>query len=167
MSKQIIDHGFDVIETREIFYTEEAISKLNQQIVELQKQLAEKDKTIQGLIESQKYLEKSASYQIFLDIQKQLEETKTDLFLSRNEIDTLKGNLAILNEHKKVIEEQYLEKCKELKSQPAEIVEKIRKEFQKHLIDWYEDEENINKELYIDADWVWEVLDTVLKEYQN
>ena len=39
MSKQIIDHGFGIIETRETFYTEETISKLNQHIVELQKQL--------------------------------------------------------------------------------------------------------------------------------
>lgn len=39
MSKQIIDHGFGIIETRETFYTEETISKLNQQIAELQKQL--------------------------------------------------------------------------------------------------------------------------------
>ena len=42
MSKQIIDHGFGIIETRETFYTEETISKLNQQIAELQKQLEEK-----------------------------------------------------------------------------------------------------------------------------
>lgn len=47
MSKQIIDHGFGIIETRETFYTEEAISKLNQQIAELQQQLEEKDKIIQ------------------------------------------------------------------------------------------------------------------------
>lgn len=48
-----------------------------------------------------------------------------------------------------------------------EIVQEIKKEFQKHLIDWYEDEENINSDLYLDADWVWEVLDTILKEYQK
>lgn len=47
MSKQIIDHGFGVIETRETFYTEETISKLNQQITELQKQLAEKEKSLE------------------------------------------------------------------------------------------------------------------------
>ena len=48
-----------------------------------------------------------------------------------------------------------------------EIVQEIKKEFQKHLIDWYEDEENINSDLYLDADWVWEVLDNILKEYQK
>ena len=48
-----------------------------------------------------------------------------------------------------------------------EVCEKIKKEFQKHLIDWYEDEKNINSDLYLDADWVWEVLDNILKEYQK
>lgn len=38
MSKQIIDHGFGVIETRETFCTEETISRLNQQIAELKNQ---------------------------------------------------------------------------------------------------------------------------------
>lgn len=54
---------------------------------------------------------------------------------------------------------------KQLNSQPADIIKKIKKEFQKHLIDWYEDEENTNSELYLDVDWVWEILDTILKEY--
>ena len=40
----------------------------DQQITELKKQLEEKDKTIQGLIEAQKCLERSCSYQMFLDI---------------------------------------------------------------------------------------------------
>ena len=53
----------------------------------------------------------------------------------------------------------------QLNSQPSDIIKKIKKEFQKHLIDWYEDEENTNSELYLDADWVWEILDTILKEY--
>ena len=47
----------------------------------------------------------------------------------------------------------------------SDIIKKIKKEFQKHLIDWYEDEENTNSELYLDADWVWAILDTILKEY--
>lgn len=42
-----------------------------------------------------------------------------------------------------------------------EIVQEIREEFKKHLFDWYEDEQNINKELYLDADWVWEILDQI------
>ena len=48
-----------------------SLAEKDRQITELKKQLEEKDKTIQGLIETQKYLEKSASYQIFLDIQKE------------------------------------------------------------------------------------------------
>ena len=51
----------------------------DKQIAELQKQLEGKNKTIQGLIETQKYLEKSASYQMFLDIQKQLEEKEKEI----------------------------------------------------------------------------------------
>ena len=51
----------------------------DQQIAEFQKQLEGKNKTIQGLIETQKYLEKSASYQMFLDIQKQLEEKEKEI----------------------------------------------------------------------------------------
>ena len=42
------------------------------------------------------------------ELQKQLKETKADLFLSRNEIDTLKNNLNISQEHKKIIEECFL-----------------------------------------------------------
>ena len=54
------------------------IETKKEEIAELQKQLEEKEKTIQGLIEAQKYLEESASYQMFLDIQKQLEEKEKD-----------------------------------------------------------------------------------------
>ena len=50
------------------------IKSLHKKIAELQKQLKEKTKTIQGLVEAQKHLEESCSYQMFLDIQKQLEE---------------------------------------------------------------------------------------------
>lgn len=49
MNKQIIDHGFGIIETRETFYTEETISKFNQQIAELEKQLEEKEKESKAL----------------------------------------------------------------------------------------------------------------------
>lgn len=43
------------------------------------------------------------------------------------------------------------------------VVEEIREEFKKHLFDWYEDEQNANTDLYIDADWVWEILDQIEK----
>lgn len=127
-------------------------------IDELQKQLEEKDKTIQGLIEAQKYLENSASYQMFLDCQKQLEETRIDLSLARNEINTLKNNLNISQEHKKIIEEQYFEKCKQLKSQPAEIVEKINGEIYTRMV--VESKETKYTDINL-------ILDNILKQSQK
>ena len=59
------------IELNSIYPIIDLLNKYDKQIAELEKQLAEKAKTIQGLVETQKYLEKSASYQIFLDIQKE------------------------------------------------------------------------------------------------
>lgn len=107
------------------------------------------------------------------ELQKQLKETKADLFLSRNEIDTLKNNLSISQEHKKIIEEQYLEKCKELKSQPAEIMEKIRKWGEKHY-NWVGDGTGYDGQDYHECigfnraiDQLNEFLDTILKEYQK
>ena len=146
---------------------EQDLKEKDQQISELQKQLDEKTKTIEGLMEEQKNIENSASYQMFLDCQKQLEEKEKELREIRVENYTIKSYRDFLgNKCKNLIKENKKLK-QQLRSQPAEIVEKIKKEFQKHLIDWYEDEENINNELYIDADWVWEVLDTILKEYQK
>ena len=40
MSKEIMDYGFGVIETRERFYTEQCVNKLNKRIAELEEQLA-------------------------------------------------------------------------------------------------------------------------------
>ena len=45
-----------------------------------------------------------------------------------------------------------------------EVCEEVRTEFQKHLLNWYEDEENVNKELYLDADMLWEILDQIQGE---
>ena len=89
---------------------------------------------------------------------------------AENELDTYDDPVKLVMEYRvseKHKDQQITELQKQLHSQPAEIVEKIKKEFQKHLIDWYEDEENTNSELYLDADWVWEILDTILKEYQK
>lgn len=46
MSKEIIDHGFGVIETRETFYTEETIRQKNQKIADLEAKLAEKESEV-------------------------------------------------------------------------------------------------------------------------
>lgn len=103
------------------------------------------------------------------ELQQQLKETKVDLSLARNEIDTLKGNLTILNEHKKIIEEQYLEKCKQLKSQPAEIVEKIKKQIFNHFnVSNMEEYESLSMlDSLFTADAVTDILDDILKEYQK
>ena len=47
------------------------------------------------------------------------------------------------------------------------VVEKIREKFKENLIDWYEDEDNANKELYLDADELWRTLDQVEKGESN
>lgn len=43
MSKEIIDHGFGVIETRETFYTEETIRQKDQRIADLETRLAKSE----------------------------------------------------------------------------------------------------------------------------
>lgn len=47
------------------------------------------------------------------NLEQQLAEKETDLSLARNEINTLKHNLNVSQEHDKVVCEQYFEKCKE------------------------------------------------------
>lgn len=88
-------------------------------VIELQKQLEEKEKTIQGLIEAQEYLENSASYQMFLDIKNQLEKKEKEIKYYESELKGLQIDL-----------DHYKGECfnlqDRLKSQPAEIVEKIR-----------------------------------------
>ena len=71
------DPRYDVVVDSRML--EQHLKEKDQQIAELQKQLEGKNKTIQGLIETQKYLEKSVSYQMFLDIQKQLEEKEKEI----------------------------------------------------------------------------------------
>lgn len=97
------------------------------QIAELQKQLEEKEKTIQGLIEAQKYLERSCSYQMLLDTQK----------------------------------ENILLKM-QLKSQPAEIVEKIKGRFLATCRI-----EQGNDEMIASFQTFNRCLDTIFKEYQK
>lgn len=132
MSKQIIDCGFGVIETRETFYTEETISKLNQQITELKKQLEEKEREID---EFKRIGEKGHFYDLFED------QRKTNRILIKES-------------------EQLLQ---QLKSQPAEIVEKIRKELGLKLKYKLNDEVSVLKI----CNQINEVLDTILKEYKK
>lgn len=69
-----------------------SFAKKDKQITELQKQLEEKEKTIQGLVEAQKYLEQSVSYQMFLDVQKQLKAQPKEI------IEKVKGAAIIDDE---------------------------------------------------------------------
>lgn len=52
-------------------HTTYIFNEKDKQIEELQKQLEEKEKIIQGLIKSQEFLERSCSYQMLLDTQKE------------------------------------------------------------------------------------------------
>ena len=154
MSKQIIDHGFGIIETRETFYTEETISKLNQHIVELQKQLEEKEKDNQFL--KKMYL---------------LERTKNDNYHTEKygldkpveELRKIK-----LNPKEKEIYYKGFDNCErqfathiaelqQLKSQPEEIVEKIGGEIYTRMV------VECKETKYTDINLI---LDTILKEYQ-
>lgn len=122
----------------------------DQQIAELKKQLADKQKEFD---EFKRIGEKGHLNDL-------LEDKREENRLLIKGYEQLKQRFTDKEKEVQDLKEQ-------LKSQPAEIVEKIKKEFQKHLFDWYEDGKNINNELYIDADWVWEVLDTFLKQYQK
>ena len=123
MSKQIIDCGFGVIETRETFYTEETISKLNQQIAELQKQLEEKEKIIQ--------------------MQQNIERYDIGEMLTEN--TKLKQRL---------------------KSQPAEIIDEIKKQMETRKLEYIS--HLTKKHCYgLRIDRIFEILDTILKEYQK
>ena len=102
-------------------------NETNREIAELKKQLEKKEKTIQGLIEAQKYLERSCSYQMLLDTQK----------------------------------ENILLKM-QLKSQPAEIVEKIKGRFLATC-----QIEQGNDEMIASFQTFNRCLDTILKEYQK
>ena len=102
-------------------------NETNREIAELKKQLEKKEKTIQGLIEAQKYLERSCSYQMLLDTQK----------------------------------ENILLKM-QLKSQPAEIVEKIKGRFLATC-----QIEQGNDEMIASFQTFNRCLDAILKEYQK
>lgn len=86
MSKETRDLGFGIIEVfdKDTQYAPAQSIKIgnttyiredlvHNQIAELQKQLEEKTKTIEGLVEEQKNIENSASYQMFLDCQNTIE----------------------------------------------------------------------------------------------
>ena len=73
MSREIIDHGFGVIETRETFYTEETIRQKDEKIAELQKQLEDAEEHIDSL-----ELQLREQYQIVDEKDEQLAEKEKD-----------------------------------------------------------------------------------------
>ena len=60
-------------------------------------------------------------------LKQQLSEKETDLSLARNEIDTLKHNLKIAQEHDNVMCELYFNKCKEHQDKILFAVEQLEK----------------------------------------
>ena len=122
----------------------------DKQIAELKKQLEEKDKTIQGLIEEQKCLERSCSYQMFLDIQKQLAENEKEISEYVKIVDDL---------HKQLSDKcDFCDKTKDQDkiSFAVEQLEKARK-----LIDELLD--NCGDKQYK----VWEVFDSQIKQLKE
>ena len=69
-------------------------------------------------------------------------------------------DFCIKNKHKDCPSQSIADHEKQVRKQ---VCDEIRKEFEKHTFCWYEDEENGNKDLFIDIDWVWEVLDQIEK----
>lgn len=93
------------------------------------------------------------------ELQKQLEEKEKKI----RQLDNEKGML--LNNSMKLLKE----KDDKLKSQPAEIVEKIKKQIFNHFnVKNMEEYENLSLiDGLFTADAVIEMLDTILKEYQK
>ena len=90
-----------------------------QELQKAQQQLAEKDKTIDEI--NKEFVQAIKDWKSLVEqkdkeigrLEQQLKEKDTDLSLASNEIDTLKHNLNISQEHDNVMCEQYFEKCKE------------------------------------------------------
>lgn len=130
----------------------------DQQIAELQKQLEEKTKTVEGLIEEQKNIENSASYQMFLDIQKQLEEKEKELLIEKTTKDRW------YKREVKRRDDKISRQRQQLKSQPAEIMEKI--------YEYLTQEENWKqlRKAWLnngECEYLRKSLDAILKAYQK
>ena len=118
------DPRYDVVVDSRML--EQHLKEKDQQITELQKQLEEKTKTIQGLVETQKNLEESASYQMFLDIQKRLEEKEKEIEDLKRKVNCAVDDLRNIGMRFELETFRANKLQDELKSPPAEIVEKIR-----------------------------------------
>jgi chromosome segregation ATPase len=94
---------------------------------------------------------KDNAFKFIEELKQQLEEKGVDLSLARNEIDTLKHNLNIAQEHDNVMCEQYFEKCKHHNqdkiSFAVEQLEKVKeyaKNKEEHIYNMYDNTKNTN-----------------------
>ena len=90
MSKEIIDHGFGVIETRETFYTEETIRQKDKKIAELEVKLAESEERCKkayrdGLLQKQ------------FDKDMEIDQLKQQLALTEKALELACANLYDIN----------------------------------------------------------------------
>lgn len=138
----------------------------DRKIADLEAKLAEKDEQLEYFSkrddEQEKQLEKQAKIHY-----KQLAEKETDLSLARNEINTLKHNLNVSQEHDKVVCEQYFEKCKETEQDKIsfciEKLKKVKKLFEEKYT--YDVEESDFEVIYEDD--VDEIIDNQIEELKK
>ena len=118
------------------------------------------------------YEDSPATY-IFNEKDKQIEELQKQLEEKEKRIKNLKIDLKDYMGLEEKISTKYDNVMIRLKSQPAEIVEKIRKWGQKHY-NWFGDGTGYDEQAYNECigfnkaiDQLNEILDTILKEYQK
>ena len=90
------------------------IRRLTSKVSDLEAKLADKEETIKELNDKVLWLRKWLKMADDLNgsLKQQLAEKDVDLSLARNEIETLKHNLKVAQEHDNVMSKQYFEKCK-------------------------------------------------------
>lgn len=93
---------------------EKEYTKSRQKIAELEAKLAEKDNTINGLLEYHKIMEKSCSYEMFEDCQKQINQLKQQLAEKEQTITNLVEDSRA---SKELLKKQLVEKEKEIENQ--------------------------------------------------
>lgn len=114
----------------------EDINLLQEENKQLKQQLAESEKEIkrayqEGLL--QKQFDKDAE---IMQLRQQLAEKETEISLSRHEINTLKNNLNIFQEHDNIMCEQYFNKCKEINQDKIEFAIAELKKVKKWVIEY-------------------------------
>jgi F0F1-type ATP synthase membrane subunit b/b' len=132
------------------------LSKIEDDFADLETKLKEKDELLEDYRE------------LIGDLREELGkidcEYKTKIFtLERTLIDECKEHrefCRIADKKVKGLEQQ-------LKEERKKVISEIRDTFKENLIDWYEDEDNANKELYLNADEIWKLLDQIERGDNN